>query len=63
LSMIRILRPRFAATAGWRGTVLDCDGKAGAATPLLSGGRKPCGLAKLFRRAKAAWLYASRRSP
>ena len=51
--MGKILGPRVAATAGWHCTVLDCSGKAGAATPLW-GGRKSSGLAKLRKRRGAA---------
>jgi hypothetical protein len=49
-------------TAGWFPVVLDCGGKAGAATP-LSAGQDLFGLTKPFGRAKAAWHFVSRRSP
>ena len=41
---------------------MECGGKAGAATP-LAGGREFTDLRKCFVRAKAAWRFASRRSP
>ncbi len=42
--------------------VMDCGGKAGAATPLF-GRREDSRLRTPFARAKAAWRCASRRSP
>ena len=42
--------------------VLDCGGKAEAATPLSRAG-KTTGLGGLLARTKAAWRSASRRSP
>ena len=45
-----------------RSGILDCGGKAGAATP-LSPARASIFIRKLFVRTKAAWRSASRRSP